>query len=226
MSGLVPVKITCACGQKYAFEVRPHLGLMPAAIQCPVCGRDGTPAANRCLAETEAQTVAVKITCACGQKYAFDVQPRRGRMPAPVFCPACSRDGTNDANQFLARIFYSQSEPLPPASVNSLLSAVPLSVAPQLVDALKDAVVRELAGQRRELLAAQQQAAAELTELARRLESVQTPLLERLRAYEQRIRDLEKELSEQSKENRELLQLKIEMTRRQIETERSRIRFN
>src|ERR1039457_318020 len=226
MSGLVPVKITCACGQKYAFEVRPHNGLMPAPVQCPVCGRDGTPAANRCLAETEAQTVAVKITCACGQKYAFYVQPRRGRMPAPVFCPACTRDGPNDATQFLARIFYSQSEPLPPASVNSLLNAVPLSVAPQLVDALKDAVVRELAGQRRELLAAQQQAAAELTELAHRLEAVQTPLLERLHAYEQRIRDLEKELSEQSKENRELLQLKIEMTRRQIETERSRTRFN
>ena len=80
--------------------------------------------------------------------------------------------------------------------------------------------MQELASQRRELLAGQQQAAAELTELARRLEAVQTPMLERLRAYEQRIAELEKELSEQSKENRELLQLKIEMLRNQIETER------
>jgi hypothetical protein len=226
MSGSIPVKITCACGQKYVFEVEPQNGLMPAPVFCPVCRRDGTPDANRFLAETQVQTVPVKITCVCGQKYAFEVQPRRGRMPAPVFCPACSRDGTTDANQFLAGIYYSQSGPLPPASVNALLTSVQSSIAPQLVDALKDAVVQELASQRRELLAAQQQAAAELTELARRLEAVQTPMFERLHAYEQRIRELEQELSQQSKENRELLELKIEMTRRHLESERSRINFN
>jgi hypothetical protein len=228
MSGLVPVKIICACGQKYAFEVHPHNGLMPAPVQCPVCGRDGTPDANRFLAVTEVQTVPVKITCVCGQKYAFEVQPRRGRMPAPVFCPACSRDGTTDANQFLGRIYYSQSGPLPPPSVNALLNTVQTTIAPQLVEALKDAVVQELASQRRELLTAQQQAAAELTELARRLEAAQTPLIERLRAYEQRIQNLERELSQQSKENLELLKMKIEMTKQQFEAERAgnRLTFN
>ena len=92
--------------------------------------------------------------------------------------------------------------------------------------ALKDAIVHELAMQRRELLAGQQAAAAELTELARRLEAVQAPMLERLRAYEQRIRELENELGEQTKENRELLKLKIEMIRSQMESERSRVTFN
>ena len=222
----VPVKITCACGQKYAFEVRPHNGLMPAPVKCPVCGRDGTPDANRFLAETQVQTVAVKITCACGQKYAFDVQPRHGRMPAPVFCPACSRDGTMDANQFLARIYYAQSGPLPPPSVNTLLQSVQTTIAPHLVDALKDAVVQELAIQRRELLPAQRAATAELAEIARRLEAVQAPLLERLRAYEERLQELQKELAARTEEGRELIKLKIEMTRRQIESERSRIRFN
>ncbi len=226
MVSSVPVKITCACGQKYAFEVRPVNGLMPAPIQCPVCGRDGTPDANRVLAETQVQTVAVKITCACGQKYAFEVQPRRGRMPAPVFCPACSRDGTMDANQFLARIYYAQSGPLPPPSVNTLLQTVQTTIAPQLVEALKDAVVQELAVQRRELLAAQRAATAELAEIARRLEAVQAPLLERLRAYEERLQELQKELAARTEEGRELIKLKIEMTRRQIESERSRIRFN
>ena len=102
-------------------------------------------------------------------------------------------------------------------------------LAPHLMDALKDAVVQELAAQRRELLAGQQTAAAELTELARRLEAVQTPLLERLRAYEGRISELEKDLADQSKENRELLKLKIDLLRKQIETERTsspRIKFN
>jgi hypothetical protein len=226
MSGLIPVKIACACGQKYAFEVQPQNGLMPAPVLCPVCGRDGTPDANRFLAETQVQTVPVKITCVCGQKYSFEVQPRRGRMPAPVFCPVCSRDGTTDANQFLGRIYYSQSGPLPPPSVNVLLNSVQSSLESHLVEALKDAVVQELASQRRELLTAQQQAAGELTELARRLEAAQTPMLERLRAYELRIQDLERDLSEQSKENRELLKMKIEMTKRQFEAERAGNRLN
>ena len=171
-------------------------------------------------------TVPVKIICACGQKYAFDVQPVDGRMPVPVFCPACGREGTGEAEQFIARILRGKTQPMPPATVNSLLSSLQSTLAPQLTQALKDAVVQELAAQRRELLAAQQEAAAELTELARRLEKVQTPMLERLRTYEQRISELEKELNEQTKENRELLKMKIEMTRRQMESVRSRIDFN
>jgi predicted RNase H-like nuclease (RuvC/YqgF family) len=88
-----------------------------------------------------------------------------------------------------------------------------------LVNALKDAVVQELAAQRHELLAVQQTANAELAELARRLESVQAPLLERLRAYEEHITELESELGEQSKENRELLKLKIDLLREKITVE-------
>ena len=170
--------------------------------------------------------VAVKIICRCGQKYAFDVQPVNSRMPVPIFCPACGMEGTVEANQFIARMLHGKTQPLPPPSVNNVLTAVQAELAPHLVEALKDAVVQELAVQRRELLAAQQAAAAELTELARRLEAVQTPMLERLRAYEQRIQELERELSDQSKENIELLKLKIEMLRNQIEAERGRSRVN
>jgi hypothetical protein len=170
--------------------------------------------------------IPVKIFCACGQKYSFEVQPHNGWMPVPVFCPVCGRDGTPDANQFIAKILHKKTQPLPPPSVNSLLNAAQSSLAPHLVDALKDAVVQELAAQRRELLGTQQTAAAELTELARRLEAVQMPMFERLRAYEQRISELEKELGEQSKENRELLKLKIEMVRSHLASERNRINFN
>jgi Glu-tRNA(Gln) amidotransferase subunit E-like FAD-binding protein len=172
--------------------------------------------------------IPVKIICRCGQKYAFDVEPVHGRMPVPIFCPTCGLEGTVEANQFIARILHGKTQPLPPPSVATVLTSVQAELAPHLVEALKDAVVQELAGQRRELLAAQQAAAAELTELARKLEAVQTPMLERLRAYETRIQELEKMLSEQTEENRELLKLKIEMLRNQIEAERgnSRINFN
>jgi DNA repair exonuclease SbcCD ATPase subunit len=170
--------------------------------------------------------IPIKIVCHCGQKYAFDVQPVNGRMPVAVNCPVCGRDGTIAANESIRKMLHGKTQPLPPPSVTAVLQAAQSSIEAHLVEALKDAVVQELASQRRELLAGQRQAAAELTELARRLEAVQTPMLERLRAYEQRIAELEKELSEQSKENRELLQLKIETTRRQLESERSRIHFN
>jgi hypothetical protein len=146
--------------------------------------------------------IPVKIICRCGQKYAFDVQPVHGRMPVPIFCPVCGSEGTMEANQFIARVLHGKTQPLPPPSVNTVLTAVQAELAPHLVEALKDAVVQELAIQRRELLA------------------------ERLRTYEQRIQELERELSEQSKENHELLKLKIEMIRQQIETERSRVNFN
>jgi hypothetical protein len=46
---MVPVKIECECGQRYAFDVEPVDGRMPAAIACPTCGADGTPAANESI---------------------------------------------------------------------------------------------------------------------------------------------------------------------------------
>lgn len=172
--------------------------------------------------------IPIKIHCPCGQKYAFEVQPEAGRMPVPVACPVCQRDGTDDANRIIARVLNAETRLLPPPSVDALLNTVQASLAPHLVEALKDAVVRELAAQRRDLLAVQQTAAAELTALVSRLESVQTPMLERLRAYEARIGELEKDLADQSKENRELLKLKIEMLKEHVETERaaSRLKFN
>ena len=170
--------------------------------------------------------LSIKVFCVCGQKYAFEVHPEAGRMPVPVACPVCHRDGTEEANRIISEILNGQAKLPPPASVNAVLASVQSSLEPHLVDALKQAVVQELAAQRRELRAAQQAATAELMDLARRLESVQTPLLDRLRAYERRIGELEQDLADQSKENRELLKLKIDLLREQVENERTRSRIN
>ncbi len=67
----------------------------------------------------------------------------------------------------------------PPARAETPATLVP-NLLPVISQAIKEALMNELATQRRELLAAQQSAAAELAGLARRLEAVQTPLLERL----------------------------------------------
>lgn len=222
---MVSLKIICACGQKYGCDVNPQAEQV-APVACPNCRRDGTAAVNQFLASIRHRPLPVKIVCPCGQKYSFEVQPRNGQMPWRVACPVCKRDGTDEANRIITNLLAADPRTLPPPGVSAVINSVQSSLAPHLVDALKSAVVKELADQRRELLAAQQTAAAELTELARRLEAVQAPLLERLRAYEQRVSELERELADQSKENRELLKLKIDMLREKIEAERNVNRMN
>ena len=49
---MIPVKIQCGCGQKYAFDVEPVNGQMATAVTCPVCGVDGTSAANQIISQT------------------------------------------------------------------------------------------------------------------------------------------------------------------------------
>jgi len=103
---------------------------------------------------------------------------------------------------------------------------LPPELAPFLAQTLKEAVVQGLAAQRAELLEAQRQAAVELAELVQRLDRLQAPMQERLRAYQDRIEELQRDLAQRTEENRELLKMKIEMMRRQLETERTRVKLN
>src|SRR5579864_6593970 len=48
---MIPIKIRCGCGQKYAFDVEPVECAMGYAVLCPVCGVDGTALANELIAE-------------------------------------------------------------------------------------------------------------------------------------------------------------------------------
>jgi hypothetical protein len=43
----------------------------------------------------------VKLACDCGQHYAFDVEPADRRMPVPIQCPGCGKDGTPAADAYL-----------------------------------------------------------------------------------------------------------------------------
>jgi hypothetical protein len=49
---MIPVKIQCGCGQRYAFDIEPICGRMTSRVACPVCGIDGTSAANEVIAFT------------------------------------------------------------------------------------------------------------------------------------------------------------------------------
>jgi hypothetical protein len=58
---MIPIKIQCACGQRYAFEVEAVGGRMPSAVACPVCGADGTGAANAVIAQSMPPPAPVAI---------------------------------------------------------------------------------------------------------------------------------------------------------------------
>ena len=55
---MIPIKILCSCGQKYAFDIEPSDGRINQAVQCPVCGTDGATAANQVIAQHLAANAA------------------------------------------------------------------------------------------------------------------------------------------------------------------------
>ncbi|MDB6021497.1 MAG: Pyrrolo-quinoline quinone [Pedosphaera sp.] len=75
-SNMIPIKIQCGCGQRYAFEIEPVDSLTPNAVACPSCGIDGTDAANDFIAKNAgSQPVAVAAPAPA-------TETRRGGAPA------------------------------------------------------------------------------------------------------------------------------------------------
>jgi hypothetical protein len=67
--------------------------------------------------------IPIKVSCARGQKYSFEVEPVNGRMPSTIACPVCGADGTGVANDILARNM--PSSPPPPLSPQLALQPQP-----------------------------------------------------------------------------------------------------
>jgi len=65
----------------------------------------------------------IKITCGCGQKYIFEVNPVNGQMPVSVQCPVCGADGTQEANDILAQIAPEMAAVAAPAPVLETVAA-------------------------------------------------------------------------------------------------------
>jgi len=234
----VPVKIVCVCGQKYAFDVYPLNGRMPLPIRCPVCGADGTAVANEIIARalkppppspaappptaTPVAPPSPTILAAPPATPAPLILRPRSLPPAPPPVKADKTKSEVEAAAWRQRALEAERR------AEQAQAAARAGLAPHLAQVLKETVVQELAAQRRELLKAQEEATLEIAAMIRRLDSVQAPMQERLRAYEARIQELEKELTALNEENRELLKLKIDMIRRQLEVERfnNRLEFN
>jgi len=87
----------------------------------------------------------IKIQCGCGSKFAFDVEPVRGRMPMSLACPRCGVDQTAQADQQISRQLAPPPlpngrrgmkilnlpgynvDPLPPVPVTPVAAALPVA---------------------------------------------------------------------------------------------------
>ena len=86
---MIPVKILCGCGQKYAFDVEPIGSRIAHAVQCPACGSDGTLAANQIIAEHLAVNAAPASDLRIGG------QQRPATVPLPPRIPAAAAPESN-----------------------------------------------------------------------------------------------------------------------------------
>jgi hypothetical protein len=73
----------------------------------------------------------LKVQCACGQKYRFDVEPVSGQMPFTVNCPVCGVDGTASANTILREILTTSAvpDPVPTGRLALASAAAPSATA-------------------------------------------------------------------------------------------------
>lgn len=107
---MIPVKIQCGCGQRYAFEVEAVGGRMPAAVACPVCGADGTAVANAVIARALAAqpTMAAAPVAGAPVRVAVAAPPVLAPAAVPSGGPprASQIDHTKAIDEARAKIFW------------------------------------------------------------------------------------------------------------------------
>jgi hypothetical protein len=78
------IKVQCGCGQRYAFDVEPAARSMPYSVACPICGTDGTSAANEIIANSLLQTQPVVAVAPSGLSFSASAETS---APPPVPVP-------------------------------------------------------------------------------------------------------------------------------------------
>ena len=178
---MINIKVICSCGQKYSFDVYPLNGRMPAPVHCQVCGLDGTAAANEIMARTldPQPQPATKLSLQPAPVRPPPAPPVTVASQPPMpdivkdtweWCqgllsgwrelrgPSAARDagGRLTATEEIWRQRALEAE----RRAEQALAVAKNDLAPHLAQALKEALVQELAIQRKELLQAQQIAIA------------------------------------------------------------------
>ena len=86
----------------------------------------------------------IKLNCQCGTRFSFDVEPVNGRMPIRVACPSCGADGTDAANELIAKVAPAEAAAAPKTQFAILLepaasttATAPSSLVPEPPKAAK-----------------------------------------------------------------------------------------
>ena len=92
---MMPIKISCGCGQRYSFDIEPVNGRMPSSVACPVCGADGTAVANSIIAQSApthevpvARLIEPVTASVAADPVAIAPRPAPVRVAAPTPAPA------------------------------------------------------------------------------------------------------------------------------------------
>src|SRR5258706_4865265 len=75
---MLEIKIQCGCGQRFKFDVEPVHGRMPFVVNCPICGLDGTEAANDVLRQVAPAPVPIASPAM------VPAQPAAIASPSPI----------------------------------------------------------------------------------------------------------------------------------------------
>lgn len=106
---MIQIKIQCGCGQRYALDVKTADNLAPNTVVCPVCGADGTSAANAAIAQSLAPQPAVAAAPMGGSRIRVAAPPsptpaaagarRPARLPGQI-------DPAQAQHEAKAKIFW------------------------------------------------------------------------------------------------------------------------
>src|SRR5438552_12475508 len=106
---MLEIKIQCGCGQRFKFDVEPVHGRMPFVVNCPICGLDGTEAANDMLRQMASAPAPAPV----GSPAMVAAQPAAIASPSPIFPSAL-------------RIHKTASPPAEPEALSSApIAAIP-----------------------------------------------------------------------------------------------------
>jgi hypothetical protein len=95
---MIPIKIQCGCGQRYAFDAEPVNGRLAAPVNCPVCGAEGTAAADAIIARSLAAPAAAPPTARIRVQLPA-AEPPVVSAPRPPGAPSASQLGLVDRQQ-------------------------------------------------------------------------------------------------------------------------------
>lgn len=137
---MIDTKIACQCGNRFKFGMDLVNGRAPDGLVCPTCGAPATPACNVLvdfLSGKEPPPIGtdsrplkeIRVACACGARYKFDLELAEKEMPGAVTCPGCQADLTPLANEEIRNYITKHANDLATASAAPTPAPVPVPAA-------------------------------------------------------------------------------------------------